>query len=76
LVRFRYRVLKGGHLRVAFANRNGATGEQHVASPAPDQWSEATLAFPPGSINPVEEIHFVADKENEFLIDDVLLYEP
>jgi len=67
-------------LRLALVNSHDKTAHTAEASNlTTTEWSEASVDFripTTGKDLFADELHFVADKDVEFLIDDVLLYVP
>jgi hypothetical protein len=70
-VRFRY-LLTGAD---ALSVKRGGGEAVAVKGPKAGAWAEADLQLP-GAGGHAEELHFLAPKGAELLIDDVLLYEP
>jgi len=75
---FRYRASSTKPIRVSLvdAKTGSATLAQSFKPTAKGEWRRVTLDFKPGSLAEADEIRFTASPGGEFLIDDVMLYEP
>jgi hypothetical protein len=77
-LRFRYRLRGADMLDVALANaKTGRDWNATLAGLATGRWAEASVDFAIGGRGAfADELRFVAPKNAELLVDDVLLFEP
>ena len=77
-LRFRYRVIGTGDIRVALVNSKSGQQWRGIAEDlARGRWAEAVTDFEVNEHDRfADELHFVVAKDAELLVDDVLLFEP
>jgi len=76
-VRFRYRITGDKALQVVLANSQAGRVKAEISDLKEDSWQEATAVFKEDPDMPfADEIQFRAGPGVQFLIDDVLLFEP
>jgi hypothetical protein len=79
-LRFLYRAGKAGPIRIAIVDsKHAVRHEVTLKSPVVGKWSEVTLKFVTnkgGKTATADEIHFLRDQDDAFMVDDLLLFEP
>ena len=77
-LRFRYRLVGTGDIRVSLVNSRSGEEWRHAAFDLPrGRWAEATIDFDVAQRGAsADEVRFVVARGAELFIDDVLLFEP
>jgi len=77
-LRFRYRVVGTGDIRITLANsRTGQAWRNTLSDAARGRWAEGAVDFEVNERDAsADELHFAVARDAELFVDDVLLFEP